>query len=132
MRILIGSIMVLLILNLAVVFGAFYSLRREFKTANKKTVERLAGVCHVLQRIEDDMNSLLKGFLQENAGTNDALQEIWKRLELLPELKNSVEALLREKPEIFASDDDAKHSRAIEEGISNLLQYQVGKGREQL
>lgn len=39
-----------------------------------------------------------------------------------------LEALLENAPDVLSLDDEARYSRAIEEGIANLLQYQVGKG----
>lgn len=44
-----------------------------------------------------------------------------------------METLQKKPPESIAGDEDKeeKRSRAIEEGISNLLQYQVVKGRGQ-
>lgn len=108
----------LLVLVLAVTLVSVYLLRQE-------TVKNL---CDVKKRL-DVVNSSLLGLreaiekliriIQERDG-----QRITEHSQILAQLKD----LLGESSS--RADEDSKQSRAIEEGIANLLQYQVGKGKE--
>lgn len=60
----------------------------------------------------------------------DACMKILLERDEAGETVKRLEALLREATEVPSSDDEARLSRSMEEGIANLLQYQVGKGKE--
>lgn len=94
--------------------------------------KKLEHISAVLQRMEANMD-ILRECTSRMAGSMQDMTHILAALqEVEADFDERLEKLMRETPEALPGDDEAKHSRAIEEGISNLLQYQGGKGREQL
>lgn len=77
-----------------------------------ETVKTLGGLWEVSERQTAALQTLL--------GRADASETV-KRLE----------EMLKNAPDVLSLEDETRLSRSMEEGISNLLQYQVGKGREQ-
>lgn len=85
---------------------------------------RLDGIEAHLKKDEEDVSEVVKkldALLEKSPSVFSMDLEIQRQFcqmkELLAELKGSAEA------------DEEKHSRDIDEGIVNLLQYQVEKGR---
>lgn len=78
--------------------------------------------------------SICSALSEMGDGNMAALRGIEEHLRALEELldMSRMETLQKKPPVSIAEDKEAKRSQAIEEGIENLLQYQVGKGREQL
>lgn len=83
-----------------------------------------------LQRMEANMNILREAVSRTADNMQDMSHILAAMQEVEADFDERLEKLRRETPEPLPSDDEAKHSRAIEEGIVNLLQYQVGKGKK--
>lgn len=108
----------LLVLDLAVTLVSVYLLRRK-PVVNLCDVEkRLDMVARALSGNSEAVEKVLRT-LQERDG-----QRITDAAQILTRL----DALLEETSS--RGDEEARHSRAIEEGVANLLSYSAGKGRE--
>lgn len=94
-----------------------------------------------LTRMEDARRADAEARLSADAETVKSFDQIWTGLEQLMEalftlLKREdlsegirrIEQLLTEVPGVLTAEDEAAMSKAMEEGISNLLGYSVGKG----
>lgn len=84
-----------------------------------------------------ETNGHLMALSTEEARTEASLTAIWKTLQERKDLdKEDIFPLLARLKELLGEassrgDEEARQSRAIEEGIANLLSYSVGKGREE-
>lgn len=137
----------LLVINLAVTLVSGQLLEREarrhfceLKELLAETNGSLSGVgvsqsemtctmAKMYERYRTDMEKLLT----EEEVTAGAFRMVFEKVEALPSRQDTVEAFgrlerLLEK-DSSRGDDENRQSRDIEEGITNLLSYSVGKSR---
>lgn len=83
-----------------------------------------------LQRMEKNMDILREAASRTADNMQDMSRILAAMQDVAADFDERLEKLRRETPEPLPSDEEAKQSRSMEEGITNLLQYQVGKERE--
>lgn len=136
----------LLVINLAVTLLSGQLLEREarrhfceLKELLAETNGSLSGVgasqrevVRTLAKMDDQRQADMEKLLTEEEVTAGAFRMVFEKMEALPSRQDLAESFeqLENAPDVLDREDEAKHSRAIEEGIANLLQYQVGKGKE--
>lgn len=98
------------VLNLAALLVASQFLEREIRRHSLAVQERVAEAKGALEAV----NASLKEVRTERKDASEAVRRI--------------EQLLTEAPGMLSAEEEAAMSKAMEEGISNLLGYSVGKG----
>lgn len=94
----------------------------------------MAILTHKLIGLNDERKKTEEAALEWGTKVTETFQMMAVRLNEMPSRQDlaesfkQLETLLENAPDVLDRENEAKHSRAIEEGIANLLQYQVGKG----
>ena len=89
-------------------------------------------VC-TLAKMDEQRRADMEKLLTEGEVTAGAFRMVFEKMESLPSRQDTVEAFGRLKglleKESSRGDEENRQSRDIEEGITNLLSYSVGKSR---
>lgn len=139
----------LLVLDLAVTLVSGYLLgrdsRRKFAALQKelaKTNDAMSIGNNIFRELEHVISEAESRRKADAESMKRTLLDLAHGVEVLPDLMKALqkdsaqtfarlEALLENAPDVLGQEDEARLSGSMEEGISNLLQYQVGKRREQ-
>lgn len=111
-------------------------LLMETKKSLVEVNSSMAILTHKLIGLNAERKKTEEAALEWGAKVTETFQMLAVRLNEMPSRQDlgesfkQLEAFLENAPDVLGQEAEAKHSRAIEEGIANLLQYQVGKGKE--
>lgn len=137
-------VIALLVELLAIFFGSLF-LERELRrhsakaeTCHAELIGKVGGLTSTLKELHRELGGVEdkrnRSRLEDSEVFERFQRELYSRVDALltredvSDAVKRLEALLENTHDVRGRDDEAKHSRAIEEGIANLLQYQVGKG----
>lgn len=115
----------LLVLDLAVTVLGVLVLRRELAGMEKRAKTE----AEAFLAVEADTAKSLSGLWKETSRQTAALEALLAREDAAETLKR-LEERLEDAPGILDREQESALSKAMEEGITNLLQYSAGKGRE--
>lgn len=138
-------LVIALLVELLAIFLSSQFLERELRrhsakaeTRHAELIGKVGGLTSTLKELHRELGGVEdkrnRSRLEDSAAFERFQRELYSRVDALlaredvSDAVKRLEALLENAPDVRGLDDEAKHSRAIEEGIANLLQYQVGKG----